>query len=219
MGKDVLIRGIDDSTYNQISKNANDQGVTVTSFIKNIVDMKIKDQSTVLQKHDLILYENGKDLEFMMKSLDRLTKDSDMMLTFCAPINSKLSKLLTKLKWFDATVKPQEKNIKKFSEYTSKIVKKIVKEANGKQVCWIDGSLDDAARDSLKEALAIEAAYNINKLHGMTFCVYNFDSLLHKGVGEMLEFFKHHDQVFMLKNQEILKIHITKENTQKLLLE
>ena len=50
MGKDVLIRGFDDETYSQISTNAKKQGITVTSFIKNLVDQQLRNKATIPRK-------------------------------------------------------------------------------------------------------------------------------------------------------------------------
>lgn len=219
MGKDILIRGFDEKSYGEMSDIADRQGVTITSFIKNLIDQRLKDKTYVPQKHDLILYGNDASIEFMLKSLDRLTKDGDLFRAFCAPDDSNFAKLFRKLKWFDGTILPYEKNPAKLSKYLNNVITKISKKAENQLVCLIDCVLEDIAKTSLKKALSLEDEYNKDRLKGLTFCTYKIDVLINGGIEGMLEFFTRHDQIFILKNNEMFKMHLTKENTQKLLLD
>lgn len=53
----------------------------------------------------------------------------------------------------------------------------------------------------------------------MTFCNYRLHTLTNAGMSDIMDLFAHHDQVFMLKDSEIVKLHITKEDVQKLVLD
>ncbi len=55
---------------------ADKQGVSVTSFIKNLVDKRLE-EAQIQKKHDLILYDDVKSVEFLLKSLDRITKETE----------------------------------------------------------------------------------------------------------------------------------------------
>jgi hypothetical protein len=43
-------------------------------------------------------------------------------------------------------------------------------------------------------------------------------NLIHSDIKSMLELFEIHDQVFILKDTEVYKLHITKENIHKMFL-
>ena len=219
MSKDILVRGFDEKTYSEMSDTASKKGVSITSFIKNAIDQKLKEQKSIQKKHDIILYDNEASIEFLMKSLDRLVQDTKLLHVFCAPDKSSISKTLTKIKWFDGTVHPYEKDPNRMSEYMISVIAKISKKADKRQICMIDGILEDVARTSLTKALSLENEYNKSRLEGLMFCTYKTDLILQNGIKEMMELFSCHDQVFILKNNEVFKMHVTKENTQKLLLD
>ena len=50
------------------------------------------------------------------------------------------------------------------------------------------------------------------------YCTYKISNLLKAQINDLVELFDGHDQVFILKNNEIYKLHITKENLHKLFL-
>ncbi|QMU54731.1 MAG: hypothetical protein GKS07_07495 [Nitrosopumilus sp.] len=219
MSKDVLVRGFNEKTYSEMSNIASKKGVSITSFIKNVIDQKLKEQDAVQRKHDIILYDDEASMEFMIKSLDRLTQDTDLFRVFCAPDKSNMSKIFTKLKWFNGTTLPYEKDLNKLSKYLNSIIVKITKKTDDRLVCMMDCILEDVAKTSLKKALSLENEYNKSRLEGLMFCTYKTDLILKDGIKEMMELFSCHDQVFILKDNEIFKMHVTKENTQKLLLD
>jgi hypothetical protein len=50
------------------------------------------------------------------------------------------------------------------------------------------------------------------------FCTYRTDTLLGAETSSMIDLFELHDQVFVLRDSDIYKLHITKENTHKFFL-
>ena len=50
------------------------------------------------------------------------------------------------------------------------------------------------------------------------YCTYKTQTLLDSEVKDMIELFEMHDQIFIVKNDEVYKLHITKENVHKLFL-
>jgi hypothetical protein len=52
----------------------------------------------------------------------------------------------------------------------------------------------------------------------LVFCAYEMNNLFKASTTEMIELFQIHDQVFILNNDQIYKLHLTKENMHKLFL-
>ncbi|MEX1054065.1 MAG: hypothetical protein WEC35_06655 [Nitrosopumilaceae archaeon] len=129
----------------------------------------------------------------------------------------KFVKLLKKLNWFDATVHPYNSQSKNFSHYAAKIIEKIIKGSKKKPICLFDFILDDISKSSLKEVIRLEAMYNKNPLPGMTFCTYRTDTLSAE-IGDVMNLFSHHNRIFILKEDEVYKLHVTNESVHKLFL-
>jgi hypothetical protein len=108
-----------------------------------------------------------------------------------------------------------QKNIMK---YCGKVVENVVRNANNQQVCCMDFVINDVGKDSLKQALVVEKAYDDNRIAGLMYCTYKTDNLLNSEIKDLIELFEMHDQIFILKEDEVYKLHITKENVHKLFL-
>ena len=108
-----------------------------------------------------------------------------------------------------------QKNIMK---YCGKVIENVVRNANDNQVCCMDFVINDVGKDSLKQALIVEKAYDDNRIAGLMYCTYKIDSLLKSEIKDLIELFEMHDQIFILKEDEVYKLHITKENVHKLFL-
>jgi hypothetical protein len=74
------------------------------------------------------------------------------------------------------------------------------------------------ASTSLKQALTIENVYDDNRIAGLMYCTYKTDNLLNSEIKDLIELFEMHDQIFVLKEDDVYKLHITKENVHKLFL-
>lgn len=219
MTKDLSIRGIDDKTHAKLNQIAGEQGVSVNSIVKDLVDKWLEKQSQVRRKHDLILYSDDESMVWLLKSIDRFLKEGSWLRTFCGPPAYRSVRALSRMEWFDSTIHPYDQESKNFGKYTAQIVEKISREAGKRQICWFDFVIGDVSRYSLKEAIRLESIYNQNRLPGMTFCNYRLDTLLNAGIEDMTDLFAHHDQVFILKDRELIKLHITRESVQKILLD
>jgi hypothetical protein len=108
----------------------------------------------------------------------------------------------------------------KYMRYCSKVMENIVagNNANNKQVCCINFLINDIAKSSLHQALTIEKAYDESKIPGLMYCIYKTETLLSAEIKDLVELFEGHDQVFILKQDDVYKLHITKENIHKLFL-
>lgn len=217
MTRDLLVRGFNNETHSELGVAAENLGVSLNSIVKDAVDKWLKNYSQIPKKHALVLYDDNESLLRMLKSMDGIASDGGWFRCFCGSSSHPAVKLLNKLRWFNATAQPYsmlQKNAKKFFSLT---VDKIVKTTKGKQICLFDFAIEEYARTSLKDAIQLETGYNSNKLAGLVFCPYQI-TILEKDISSLLEIFEAHDQVFIIRNSEIYKIHITKENIHKLFL-
>ena len=69
-----------------------------------------------------------------------------------------------------------------------------------------------------KEALKLEKSYDENRIPGLMYCAYKTETLLSADIRDMIELFQNHDQIFIIKEDEVYKLHITKENIHNLFL-
>ena len=105
--------------------------------------------------------------------------------------------------------------------YCSKVMENIAEaanNANNKQPCCIDFVIKDIAKFSLQQTLILEKAYNYSRIPGLMYCAYKTETLLHSEIKNLVELVEGHDQVFMLKEEDVYKLHITKKNVHKLFL-
>jgi hypothetical protein len=232
----LIIRGFDDDVHTRLGEEANQRGVSINSVVKDAVDKWLKEQqSQVPRKHCLIIYSDDESMKGLLKSMDRLAKDGDLFRCFCGRPDSSSAELLSRLEWYNGTVEPyyyyaneegkggrqsqlQIQDQKNITKYFSRIINNITKNSDGKQVCCVDFLINDVAESSLKQALTIENAYNNSRFPGLMYCAYKTWVLLNSEIKDMIELFEIHDQIFIVKDDEIYKLHITKENVHKLFL-
>jgi len=138
------------------------------------------------------------------------------------------------LEWYNGNIEPyfysnknsqiQQKSVSQIQNdesvlnYCSKVMEKIAKNADNKPVCCMDFLINDVGQSSLKQALAIEKAYDNDRIGGLMYCTYKTDVLLESDTQDLIELFETHDQIFILKKDEVYKLHVTKENVHKLFL-
>lgn len=87
-----------------------------------------------------------------------------------------------------------------------------------KPICLFDFIIEDISKSSLKEAIRLEAIFDKNRLQGMTFCPYRTNTVISAQIGDMMQLFSHHDRIFILKEEEVYKLYVTKESVHKLFL-
>lgn len=237
MVHDLLVRGFDDKIHSQLGELAKEKGVSINSIVRDAVDKWLKQQSDIPKKHYLLIYSNDDSILGLLKSMDRLAKESDLFRCFCGAPSTNSSKLISKLNWYNAIVMPyyydeyetlkqkqqkqnQSQNNKSIMRYRSKVMESIVagNNDNNKQVCCIDFLINDIAKSSLQQALTIEKAYDDSRIPGLMYCTYKTETLLSAEIKDLVELFEGHDQVFLLKQDDVYKLHITKENVHKLFL-
>ncbi len=236
----LIIRGFDDQVHEQLGEMANKRGVSINSIVKDAVDIWLKKQeSEVPRKHHLIIYSDDESLMRLLKSMDRLAKEGNLFRCFFGPPHSPSTELLSKLRWYNGTVEPyyysssqkrteeqqlqvkskaQIQSQKDISKYCNTIIDNVVKNAHNKPVCCMDFLINDVGKDSLKQALTLERDYDDSRIAGLMYCTYKTYNLLNSEIKDLIELFEMHDQIFILKEDEVYKLYITKENVHKLVL-
>jgi hypothetical protein len=79
----------------------------------------------------------------------------------------------------------------------------------------MDFLINDVAKSSLKKAIEIEHAYYNDRISGFMFCTYRTETPLGGDMTSILDLFEMHDQVFVLKDSEVYKLHVSKESVHK----
>jgi hypothetical protein len=238
MTHDLLIRGFDDQIHSQLGELAKEKRVSINSIVKDAVDKWLQQQSDIPKKHYLLIYSDDDSILSLLKSMDRLAKENNMFRCFFGPPYANSTELLSKLKWYDGTITPyyygtkktikqnqnqqiQIQNQKDSINYCNKVIENIVTTANNvnnKQLCCIDFLINDIAKSSIHQALILEKVYDDNRIPGLMYCAYKTETLLHSEIKDLIKLFEGHDQVFILKDDDVYKLHITKENVHKLFL-
>jgi hypothetical protein len=242
MAHALIVRGFDDQVHEKLGEMANQRGVSINSIVKDAVDLWLKEQQLeVPKKHHLVIYSDEESVMRTLKTMDRLAEVGNLFKCFIGSPGSASTQLLSKLKWYDGAIKPYpylsspevrerqqmqwavqtrvidqgQKGIKK---YYSMAIENIVKKADNRKLCCMDFAINDVGRASIKQALAMEKFYNSNRLAGLMYCIYRSDTLLNSEVKDLIELFEEHDQIFILKDDEVYKLHLTKENVHKFFL-
>ncbi len=218
MTHNFIIRGFDDDIHSQLGDLSRQKGISINSIVKDAVDKWLKHQKEIPKRHHLLIYDNEESMKGLLKSIDRLAKEGEWFRCFIRSSNSSITDLLKKLNWFDGltvSYKPSQKDVMK---YFNNVLQNILQNSTNKELCCMDFLINDIANSSLKEAINIEKAYDENRLEGLVFCTYKTANLLNASITDMIEIFNLHDQIFILKDEQIYKLHITKENVHKLFL-
>ncbi len=103
-------------------------------------------------------------------------------------------------------------------EYCEKVLKNITNRLGNKQICCLDLLMNDISKSSIKHTLSLEKAYNNDRIKGIMYCTYNIKDLLNFEFSHISDLFGSHDQIFVLKDNQLYKLQVTRENIHKLFL-
>ncbi|AJM93113.1 hypothetical protein NPIRD3C_1903 [Nitrosopumilus piranensis] len=218
LGKDILIRGFDDSVHSELGKKAETMGVSINSIVKDAVEQWLDKKSPTPHVHDLLIYSDEKSMNNFLKSLDRMTSSTEWFKSFAVPPKHHTEKVLSKLDWFNGTVKPYKPHGVDGSKYCGKVIQNIAKSSEKKPLCCVDFIITDIANNSFSHAMELERTYDDARLPGLMFCPYKAEDFMKSDLTDMIELFLMHDRIFVLKNDGIYKLHITKESIHKIFL-
>jgi len=147
-----------------------------------------------------------------------MTKKDEWFKCFVRSSDTSITETLENLNWFDGTIVQFKQSQKDKMKHLIDILQNIWQKSNNKEILLVDFLINDIASSSISEAISLEKEYDKNRLEGLVFCAYEMTNLIHASTSEMIQMFDSHDQVFLLNDNQIFKIHITKENIHKLLL-
>jgi hypothetical protein len=217
---DLIIRGFNDNIHSQLGDLSRQKGVSINSIVKDAVDQWLKQQKEIPRRHHLLIYDNERSVKSLLESIDDLAKKGEWFRCFVRSSDSSINDLLgKKLKWFDGATAPYNKHSHKdLRKYCYDITQNILKNSNSKEVCCLDFLINDIANSSIEDAITIEKIYDENRLQGIIFCSYRTNNLLSASISDMIEIFDLHEQIFIVKDGQIYKLHVTKENVHKLFL-
>jgi len=215
--KDILIRGFDDNTHSNLGKKAEQMGVSINSIVKDAVEQWLDKKTHVPHVHDLLIYSDEKSINSFLKSLDRMT-GSEWFKSFASPPKHHAEKVLSKLGWHNGTVKPYRPHGVDGTKYCGQVIQNIAKSSDKKPLCCVDFVITDIANNSFSHAMELEKQYDNARLPGLMFCPYKASDLMSSDITDMIELFLMHDKIFVLKNDDIYKLNITKESIHKIFL-
>ena len=218
MTRDILVRGVDEEIYSSIGNAAKEKGISMNSLVKDAIDLWLSKKDNDSKIHHLVLYADDDSISNLLRSLDYYAKKSGWFRCFFGPTDNIGMKILKELKWFNGTI-PSEDSTKNMINYSINVIKKIIKKSNSQPVCCIDFILGDIAnKKSLLHALKIEHEYNKSRIGGLMFCPYKTSDLFSAGINDIMELFEEHDQIFVLKEDKVYKIHLTLESIHKMIM-
>ena len=88
-----------------------------------------------------------------------------------------------------------------------------------KHVCFFDFKYENIMQTkSLQDVIIQEKKYNTQRTKKIKYCPYKLEYLLSLRIESLIELFEEHDQVYILKNDELYKLHLSKESIHKLFL-
>jgi hypothetical protein len=221
MAHTLVIRGFDHDTHSQLGNLSREKGVSINSIVKDAVDQWLKKQKEIPKRHHLLLYEDDKSMIRLLKLMDKFMSGEDKWFKcFIPSSNLRYVELLRGLDWYDTNDENiqydhSQKNTMKYFNYT---LQNIVKKSKNRELCCVDFLLNDIAKSDIKETLEIERAYDQNKLSGLAFCPYKIKDLSNTTLSDIIAIFEAHQQIFVVKEDELYKLNITKENIHKLFL-
>lgn len=219
MTHNLVIRGLDDDTHSKLGDISRQKGVSINSIIKDAVDKWLNNQKEIPKRHHLLIYDNDEDLKHLLRTLDKFAKEAGWHRSFISSSNTSITKFLERLEWIDNNpTRQSESSQKDLMKYFNSILQNVVKGSKDKELCCIDFLINDIFQSSMKEAIKLEKTYDENRLEGLVFCAYKIDDLLKSAITGMINLFDLHEQIFMLKGEQIYKIHCNKESIHKLIL-
>jgi len=219
MVRNLIIRGFDDNIHSQLGELSKQKGVSINSIVKDAVDRWLKQQNEIPKRHPLLIYDNEESVKYLLESIDELAKKGEWFRCFTRSSDPSITNLLRKLDWFDgAAVSYNKHSQRDLRKYCYIITQNILKNSKNKEVCFVDFLINDLANSSIREAITIEKVYDENRLPGIAFCSYRTSNLLSASISDMIEIFDLHEQIFIVKDKQVYKLHVTKENVHKLFL-
>lgn len=218
MSKVLYVRGFNEKLHQELDEQARKEGVTSASILENAFEEWIKNKNEIPTKHYLILYSDNKALLNFVQKINEVD-DTKWFRVTCGSESNVAVKYLKKHGWFDATISPYVQGIKNPEKYSSKLYDNLGRIAADKQTCFLGFMTEDVAHQhSLQKASEVEKKYNTNRIKGIVFCPYDMTKFNKFSFTEIFKIIEEHDEIFVLKENEIFKLNLDKTNHPKLFL-
>lgn len=218
MGKVLYVRGFNDNLHEKLDDLVREGGVTAASILGDALEEWLKNKQEPLAKHYLLLYSDDKSLLNFMRKINDLNNGEWFHAT-CGPKSHIGVEYLKKHGWFDVTISPYMQGMKNTEKYSSTVFDHLARVTANKQACFIGFMTEDIARHySLQKASEIEKLYNTKNIGGIVICPYNMNRLNNFNFIDIFKLIQEHDQIFVLKENEIYELKIDKTNHAKLFL-
>jgi len=218
MSKVLYVRGFNEKLHDTLDDQAKKEGVSPASILEDAFEEWIKNKQGIPTKHYLVLYSDDKSLLNFIKRINELD-DGDWFHVTCGPQSHTGVKYLKNHGWFDASISPYMQGIKKPEKYASKVFDHIGRVTADKKTCFIGFMTEDVAHQySLQKASEVEKIYNTKRIGGVVFCPYDMRKLNDFNFIDIFELFEEHDEIFVLKENEVYKLNVDKTNHAKLFL-
>ena len=218
MSKVLFVRGFKDKLHGKLEDVARKEGVTAASILEEALEKWLKEKDETPVRHYLVLYSDAESLTTFLRKIQDLTKDEWSQIC-CGPESHDGRRFLKKQGWLDVTVPPYVQGIKNPEKYSAKVFDRLSQESAYNKTCFVGFMTDDvASRYSLEKANDVERIFNKKMSSGVTFCPYNMNNITSSTMVDLLELIEEHDEVFILKKNEIFELNISKTNHSKLFL-
>jgi hypothetical protein len=218
MGQVLYVRGFNENLHDKLDDQSRKEGVSPASILEDAFEEWLKNKQEIPTKHYLVLYSDDKSLLNFVRKVNDLD-DGDWMHVTLGPESHTGVKYLKNHGWYDATISPYIQGIKKPEKYASKVFDHIASVTANKQACFIGFMTEDIAnRYSLQKASEIEKTYDSKKIGGVMFCPYDMRKLNNFNFTDIFKIFEAHDEIFVLKENEVYKLNVDKTNHAKLFL-
>lgn len=213
MVKDLLVRGLDDTIHSELSAISSKQAISINSIVKDAVEKWLQKNDRGLKKHDLILYTDDKSFTDLIEDIDKLAIVNRFAKVFYGHSKNRFGKIAAEHSWYKHTT-DQSKEENRLNS-----LGKIAKELNNKKSCCIDFEIDQIIQQSgINNAILLERKYNSMRQISLLYCFCEYENLIRNSPDQVIRLFAEHDQVFLLQESGLFKIHISRENVHKLFL-
>lgn len=216
MSHDLLVRGLDKEVHTKITDASDQLGISVNAIIKDAADKWVSQLGKERHRHDLILYSDDSSLKDLLVKMNEFTQ-VNWSKVCCGPPKHLGIQTLTKMGWPDGTIKPYEKFYQNPTEYAKKVIQTI-KTNKGKQLLIAAFLTGDLAKDSIKKSAEFCEWYDKKNVPGITHCIAPTQTIMQNKMEDILELFKCHEQVFVVKNKKLHRLRLTEENFYTLLV-
>lgn len=215
---DLFVRDFDPELHSKTSEIANRDGLTLGSIVNDAVDKWITQRERSHVIHNLVLYSDEESLVGMLKTVDQLTNQN--WFRACCGTNTHTGmQFLKKQGWFDGTVEPYSQFLGNPTRYANKVLEKIGNQVDENQLlvmAFLTG--DMAYKKSLKKAASFCQWYDKKVARGITNCVADSKNILSGTTEDILELFKAHDQIFIVKQDKLNRIRMNDDNFYSLIV-